>query len=72
MAHRPRAPQIETRTNRLKLPPRRKPYSFVTISPGIALGYRRNAAAGTWVVRAADGKGGNWTKRVALADDFEG
>jgi integrase len=46
-------------------------YDFVTIAPGIALGYRRNRAAGTWVVRVADGKGGNWTKRVSLADDFE-
>jgi integrase len=71
MARRPRASRLETRTNRLKLPVRQKPYSFTTISPGIALGYRRNHAAGTWVVRVADGKGGNWTKRVGLADDFE-
>ena len=71
MARRPRASQIENRTGRLKLVVRRKPYSFTTISPGIALGYRRNQDAGTWVVRVADGKGGAWTKRVALADDFE-
>jgi integrase len=71
MACRPRASQIETRTSRLKLAVRRKPYSFTTVSPGIALGYRRTHAAGTWVMRAADGKGGAWTKRVGLADDFE-
>ena len=71
MARRPRASLIETRTSRLKLAVRRKPYSFTVISPGISLGYRRNAGAGTWVLRAADGKGGNWTKRVGLADDFE-
>jgi integrase len=71
MARRPRASQLETRTARLKLKVRQKPYDFTTISPGIALGYRRNRAAGTWVLRAADGHGGNWTKRVALADDFE-
>jgi integrase len=71
MARRPRAPQIETRTSRLKLAVRRKPYAFTVISPGIALGYRRNHAAGVWVVRVADGAGGNWTKRVGLADDFE-
>jgi integrase len=71
MARRPRAPQIETRTSRLKLAVRRKPYAFTVISPGIALGYRRNNAAGVWVVRVADGKGGNWTKRVGLADDHE-
>jgi integrase len=71
MARRPRASRLETRTGRLKLPVRQKPYDFTTISPGIALGYRRNSAAGTWVVRVADGKGGNWTKRVGLADDYE-
>ncbi len=71
MARRPRASRLETRTARLKLPVRPKPFDFTTISPGIALGYRRNHAAGTWVVRVADGKGGNWTKRVGLADDYE-
>jgi integrase len=71
MARNPRASRLETRTARLKLPIRGKPFDFTTISPSIALGYRRNRAAGVWVVRAADGHGGNWTKRVALADDFE-
>src|SRR5437660_397434 len=37
----------------------------------IALGYRRNAGAGTWTVRVADG-GAEWTEKIALADDFEG
>jgi integrase len=71
MARRPRASRIETRTARLKLPVRWKPYDFAPVSPGIAVGYRRNKAAGVWVVRVADGRGGNWTKRVGLADDFE-
>jgi hypothetical protein len=71
MARRPRASRLETRTARLKLAVREKPYDFTTISPGIAAGYRRNRAAGTWVVRVADGHGGNWTKRVGIADDFE-
>jgi integrase len=71
MARRPRASRLETRTARLKLAIRQKPFDFTTISPGIALGYRRNHAAGTWVVRVADGHGSNWTKRVGLADDFE-
>ena len=71
MARRPRASRLESRTARLKLPIRLKPYDFTTISPGIALGYRRNRSAGVWVVRVANGKGGNWTKRVGLADDFE-
>jgi integrase len=71
MARRPRSAQIETRSNRLKLAVRRKPYAFAPISPGIALGYRRNAGAGTWVTRVANGKGGNWTARVGTADDYE-
>jgi integrase len=71
MARRPRSARLETRTNRLKLPVRKKPHDFVTISPGIALGYRRCVSAGRWVVKVADGHGGNWTKVVALADDHE-
>ena len=71
MARRPRASRLETRTARLQLAVRQKPYDFATISPGIALGYRRNHAAGTWVVRVADGHGANWTRRIGLADDFE-
>jgi integrase len=50
---------------------RYKPYDFTPISPGIALGYRRNQGTGVWVVRVADGRGSNWTKRVGLADDYE-
>src|SRR5262249_43598611 len=71
MARRPRASKLENRTNRLKLAPRFKPYDFTTLAPGIAVGYRRNKGAGTWVVRVADGKGGNWTKAFAVADDHE-
>ena len=57
MARRPRSAQLETRTARLKLARRKKPHAFTTISPGIALGFRRNQGAGTWVVRVADGSG---------------
>jgi hypothetical protein len=70
MAHKTRAPKIEHRTARLKLPVRRKPY-YASIAPGISLGYRRNQGAGVWVVRASDGHGANWTKRFAIADDHE-
>jgi len=56
---------------RLKLPVRKKPHDFTTIAPGIALAYHRNQGAGTWVVRVADGHGGNWTKGLAVADDYE-
>jgi streptomycin 6-kinase len=71
MARRLRASRLETRTARLKLPVRLKPYDFTVISPGIALGYRRCESAGRFVVRVADGKGGNWTKVVGIADDHE-
>jgi integrase len=70
MARKVRDGKIETRTARLKLTIRRKPF-FVAVASGISLGYRRNAGAGTWVVRCADGQGGNWTKAFASADDFE-
>jgi integrase len=70
MARHTRASKIENRTARLKLPVRRKPY-FVTVAPTIGLGYRRNQGSGMWVVRAADGHGGNWTKAFAVADDHE-
>src|SRR5262249_58794408 len=71
MPRRPRAAACDARPARLKLPVRRKPHDFTTISPGIALGYRRCASAGRWVVKAADGHGGYWTKALGLADDFE-
>jgi integrase len=65
-----RSYQLETRTQRAKLIPRRKPYS-IRIAPGIRLGYRRNEGAGTWSVLCADGAGGSWLKRIAVADDHE-
>lgn len=70
MARRPRSSQIETRTARLKLPARRKPY-YVTIAPGIALGYRRNKGTGSWSAKVADGGGGTWIKAFGIADDHE-
>jgi integrase len=70
MARKIHSADIETRTARLKLPIAKKPI-FVRASPGVGLGYRRNRTGGTWVVRAADGKGGNWTQAFAIADDFE-
>jgi integrase len=39
--------------------------------PNRSMRYRRNKTAGSWVVRSADGKGGNWTQAFAVADDFE-
>jgi integrase len=71
MARRTRASHLENRTARLKLPVRKKPYHFTALARGIALGYRRNQGAGTWVVRASDRRGGMWTKAFAIADDHE-
>jgi integrase len=71
MARRTRSAKLETRTARLKLPARKKPHAFTTIAPGIALAYRRNQGAGTWVVRVADGRGSSWQKAFGIADDHE-
>ena len=65
----PRAAKLETATARRRLAVRKKPY-WTTISPGIALGYRRNAGSGTWSVRVAD-SGAERIKRIAVADDLE-
>src|SRR5262249_6045430 len=70
MPRRVRATNLETRTSRLKEPIAKKPI-FVKVKPGVGLGYRRNRTAGTWVVRVADGNGGNWTAAIGYADDFD-
>jgi integrase len=70
MARRPRSPQLETRTTRLKLAVRKKPYT-VSIAPGIHLAYRRNLGPGVWSAKASDGHGGHWLKKFAIADDHE-
>src|SRR3982074_3566962 len=70
MARSTRSSTLETRSARLRLPVAKKPV-FVKIAPGVGLGYRRNQTAGTWVARVADGKGGNWTKAIGNADDFD-
>jgi hypothetical protein len=48
----------------------KKPH-FITIAPGLALGYRRNDGAGAWVVRKAIGNGNSEIKKFATADDLE-
>src|SRR6516165_5192995 len=65
----PRNAKLESATARRKLGVRKKPY-WTPISPGIHLGYRRNAGAGTWSVRVADG-GAEWIKRIGVTDDLE-
>lgn len=62
---------LETRSARLRLKIRRRPYSGPSLARGIALMYRRNRTNGTWVVKASNGHGAYWTKALAQADDFE-
>ena len=68
MARTLRAPKLETRTARLKLPIAKRPY-WTQIGTGISLGYRRNAGPGTWSVRVAHA-GGHWSQAFATADDY--
>ena len=70
MSRKVRNSLLESRSSRLRLPVARKP-AFVRVAPGVSLGYRRNQAAGTWVVRVADGRGGSWTKAICFADDHD-
>jgi integrase len=70
MARKIRSAALENRTARLKLAVRKKPYT-ARIAPGIRLAYRRNQGGGVWSVLKADGAGGAWLQRFALADDHE-
>jgi integrase len=63
----PTAPKLDSKTARLSLPARKKPYA-ARIAPGIRLAYRRNEGAGTWSVL---GGGGQWLKKIGIADDLE-
>lgn len=76
MARRIRHPSLETRTSRLKLLPRGKPYRGPKLARGLRMDYRRNSGNGTWIAvgamgRAADGKDRYWNKGVGQADDFD-
>ena len=71
MARKVRDSALESRSSRLKLGIRRRPYSGPSLARGISLMYRRNKTNGTWVLKASDGHGAYWTKGFALADDFE-
>jgi hypothetical protein len=69
MAQRVRSAKLETRSARLRLAVRPKPY-FVKIARGLALGYRRTKTAGTWLVRVT-GDGEDWTEKLGTADDHD-
>lgn len=70
MARKVRHSALESRNARLKLQARRKPYPGPSLARGVSLLYRRNRTNGTWVVKASNGHGSYWTKRIADADDF--
>lgn len=70
MARKVRHSALESRSARLKLQVRRKPYPGPSLARGVSLLYRRNRTDGAWVVKASNGHGAYWTKRIADADDF--
>ena len=63
--------KLESRSAKLRLLIRKKPYTGPSLARGIMLLYRRNRTNGTWVIKAANGHGAYWTKGFAVADDFE-
>jgi integrase len=71
MARRVRDQNLETRSGRLRLRPRGKPY-FVRLDEGLHLGYRRLSGqrSGKWVVRLYSGKQSYAVETVATADDL--
>lgn len=62
---------LESRSARLRLKIRRRPYSGPSLARGIMLLYRRNKTNGTWVLKASDGHGHYWTKAFGCADDYD-
>jgi len=64
MARKIRDARLESRSARLRLPVRKKPYTGPALARGIHLLYRRNKGNGTWVVKAASGHGGYGRKAL--------
>ncbi len=71
MARKVRHSALESRSARLKLKIRRKPYTGPSLARGIMLLYRRNKGDGSWVTKVSNGHGGYWTKAFAEADDYD-
>jgi integrase len=71
MARKVRDTNLETRTARLHLAARRKPYWRV-LESGLHLGYRRlKEGSGAWVARRFVGNGHYLERRLSAADDFQ-
>jgi integrase len=71
VARKVRHSSLESRTARLKLAVRRKPYNGPALARGMLLLYRRNKGNGSWVLKASNGHGKYWTKAIAEADDHD-
>lgn len=72
MARTVRSTPLETRSARLRLKPRRKPYRQASAKAGLHLGYRRIADKnGSWVAFTYQGSSGSYSERAfAQADDY--
>jgi integrase len=71
MARTPRSTSLETRTARLRLAVRKKPYWTSAGLRGAHLGYRRTSDGnGSWVLRRYLGKQQYLTHVIAQADDY--
>lgn len=72
MARSHRSSNLESRSARMKLAPRGKPYAGPSLGRGKKQLYRRNRISnGSWVLKGTDGHGKYWTKVIAEADDFD-
>jgi integrase len=70
MARTVRDTALSTRSARLRLPPRGKPY-WRELEQGLHLGYRRRATGGSWIARRRDEAGIYREEKLGLADDLQ-
>src|SRR5205085_3604394 len=68
MARTVKNPKIDSRSARARLPGRREPY-WTVVSAGCALGYRKGAKGGTWIVRFRRDDGRQHYGPLGAADD---
>jgi integrase len=70
MARTVRDAALSTRSARLRLTPRAKPY-WRMLEQGLHLGYRRRGTGGTWTARRRDDDGIYNEEKLGLADDLQ-
>jgi integrase len=68
MARTVRDSNLGSRSGRLSLTPRGKPY-YRAIDPGLHVGYRKGRDGGVWVMRRYVGNGAYEVETIAVADD---